>query len=300
MKKIIVVLSIIVMMFSLVACQEEGIESLTVAVSIVPQETFVKAVAGELVDVVVLIPPGNSPANYQPSPKEMAAFNESAIYFHIDVAAESHILESVNGDILLVDLAHHVDEVYPARYFDAEDHDDEDKDDHEEGHDHDHSGRDPHIWMSPSRVIVMIETIEDELSKIDPSNADVYKKNAEAYIAELNAVNEELSNAFDKMENKAFIMYHPSLGYMADDFGLEMHAIEASGKKATIQELEHVIEIARDEKIKYVFYQEEFDSQQAEIVAEEIGGATIKVAPLSGDYIENIKSIAKAMEEVMN
>ena len=48
------------------ACQTTAKnDKLTVAVSIPPAETFVKAVAGDLVDVVTIIPPGNSPANYQ-------------------------------------------------------------------------------------------------------------------------------------------------------------------------------------------------------------------------------------------
>ena len=286
-------------MLALVGCTDNSTDQLTVAVSIVPQETFIKAVAGDLVDVVVLIPPGSSPANYQPSPQEMAKFNESKVYFHIDVAAESHILESVNGDVKLVDLAEIVDENYPARYFEEsheDDHDADHDDDHYADHDHDHSGRDPHIWLSPKRVQVMVEAIKDELSALDPDNKDVYAENAAAYIEELKILDEYLNKTFEGLDHE-FIMYHPSLGYFADDYGFEMHAIEAEGKQATARDLETVIELAKSEGIKYVFYQEEFDASQAEIVAKEIGGVTIKVAPLSGDYINNLKTIAEKMLE---
>lgn len=321
MKKIL----IIVMVLLLVGCQNNSSEDLKVAVSIVPQETFVKAVAGDLVDVVLLIPPGNSPANYQPSPKEMEEFNASQVYFHIDVPSEEHILESVPSNIKLVDLAEHVDMMYPARYFEEEEHhedehdedehdedehdeDEHDEDEHDEDehdeegheHDHDHSGRDPHIWLSPKRVIKMVEVIRDELILLDPDNKETYENNAKSYIMELEGLDKELTDIFNSLENKAFIMYHPAFGYFADDYGLEMHAIESKGKKATIQELEEVIDIANDENIKYVFYQEEFDSSQAEIVAKEIGGETIKVAPLASDYINNLKSIAEKMNSILN
>ncbi|MCH4885941.1 ABC transporter substrate-binding protein [Acidaminobacter sp. JC074] len=321
MKKLIIILSI--MMLALVGCSDNTSDQLTVAVSIVPQETFVKAVAGDLVDVVVLIPPGSSPANYQPSPQEMAKFNESKVYFHIDVAAEAHILESVNDDVKLVDLAEFVDEKYPARYFEeGHDHEDEHDADHEDEHDadhedehdadhedehdadhedeaasehdHDHSGRDPHIWLSPKRVQVMVEVIRDELSALDPDNKETYAENAAAYIEELKGLDKYLEQSFENVDHE-FIMYHPSLGYFADDYGFDMHAIEAEGKQATARDLEMVIELAKAEGIKYVFYQEEFDSSQAEIVAKEIGGTTIKVAPLSGDYINNLKTIAEKM-----
>jgi len=294
MKKILIIVSFALLV--LVGCSNESTDKLTVAVSIVPEETFVKAVAGDLVDIVVMIPPGSSPANYQPSPQEMAKFNESKVYFHIDVAAEKHILQSVNDDVKLIDLAERVDEIYPARFF--EDHDEDlDHDEHDEDLDHEghnHIGRDPHIWLSPKRAMVMIEVIRDELSSIDPDNKEIYAENADAYLSSLESLDQYLKSSFSD-ENSKFIMYHPSMGYFADDYDLEMYAIESEGKQATAKDLEDVIVLAKSENIKYVFYQEEFDASQAEIVAKEIDGETIKVAPLSGDYINNLKSIATKM-----
>ena len=163
----------------LVACQKSNSDQkkLQVAVSIVPQETFVKAVGGDLVDVVTLIPPGSSPANYQPTPKQMARLSESSIYFSIGVPAETanimHKIEDFNEDIKIVELADIVDEQYSARFFEEdheenehaheEEHGEEHEEDvhvegshseetHEEDEEgHSHAGRDPHIWMSPKR-----------------------------------------------------------------------------------------------------------------------------------------------------
>ena len=288
MKKIILMLLLLL----LVGCQDKADATLTVAVSIVPQETFVNKVAGDLIDVVVMIPPGNSPANYQPTPQMMAQFNESDIYFHIDVSAEVPILASVGNDVRLVDLAEIVDDKYPARYFEAY------EEDHEE--EHSHEGRDPHIWLSPKRSMVMVEVIRDELIALDPTHKETYESNAQSYLEELTVLDNELTLAFDQLESKAFIMYHPSFGYFAEDYNLDMYAIEVEGKDATIKELGHIIELAKEKNIKYVFYQEEFDSQQAEIVANEIGGETIKVAPLSGDYINNLRMILNKMQDILD
>ncbi len=168
---------------------------LTVAVSILPQETYVKAVAGDLVDVVTMIPPGASPANYQPKPNEMVKLSEASLYFAIDVPTEiANIIpniDSINSNIKVIDLAEKVDQVYPARFFNEDDHDEDENhkdEDHEdeghEGEDHDghsHEGRDPpHIWMSPKRVVVMVEAIKDSLVEIDPNNIEAYERNAAA------------------------------------------------------------------------------------------------------------------------
>ncbi|MBN2796561.1 MAG: zinc ABC transporter substrate-binding protein [Clostridia bacterium] len=292
MKKILVIIFTLL----LVSCSDASNNKLKVAVSIVPEEAFVKAVAGDLVDVVVMIPPGYSPANYQPSPKEMADLDESILYFHIDVAAEQNILEGIqNNDVELIDLADAVDDVYPPRYFEEnvveESHDGED--------DHDHTGRDPHIWLSPKRVIVMVEKIEEELIKIDPDNKAVYEKNAKDYIDTIKALDQEIKETLSDTKTDTFLIYHPSYGYFADDYGLKMIAIEDEGKDATIQGMESIIEFALQNEIHVIFYQEEFDNQQAEIIAKEIDGVTVQVSPLSGDYIESLKHVVEELKNIL-
>lgn len=324
MKRIILI-SVLILSMVMTACSSENSQSdkPIVAVSVVPEATFVKAIAGELVDVVTMIPPGYSPANYQPTPQQMADFEKASIYFIMGMPTEEvNIIPSISSDSTtkLVHLDKIVGDVYDHRYFEDnhgleddhahegeeehededhadedhedEDHEDEDHDDHEG---HSHEGRDPHIWMSPKRVIVMVETIRDELSLLDPDNADTYATNAETYIAELEAVDKELEAEFEGIEHPVFIMYHPSLGYLSDDYGLEMVALENEGKEATSRRLQDVIDYAKEHELTKVFYQEEFDSAQAETLAREIGGEAVQVAPLSENYIENLKEIAETL-----
>lgn len=292
MKKVLLV----IMTLLLMGCSPSETNKLQVAVSIVPQETFVKKIAGDLIDVVVMIPPGYSPANYEPSPKHMARFDASSIYFTVDVAAEEQILDSVHNDkMAIIDLADVVDDLYPARYFEEDAEEDE-----EDDHDHDHEGRDPHMWLSPKRAIVMIESMKASLIELDPSHAAIYEENAQAYIKEIQQVDAEFKALFSELTEKTFLIYHPSYGYFADDYDLEMVSIEKEGKEATIRGIEEVIELALDKDIKVVFYQEEFDGQQAEIVAKEIGGTTIKVAPLSGDYLSELHNIVNTLKDILN
>lgn len=288
---------------------------MTIAVSIVPQETFIKAVSGDLVDVITMIPPGHSPANYQPTPKQMAKLSESKVYFSIGVPTEeANILpkvEDINQEIKVVALADIVEEVYPHRYFGSEemhqhddeenhheDHDDEQDHDHEETH-HQHSIRDPHIWLSPNRVKVMIEAIKNELVDLDPDNKLTYEKNADEYMAKLDEVDHEIRAELNEFKGQSFIIFHPAFGYFADDYGLKMVTIEGQGKKATPKKVQEVIDFARKENIKFVFYQEEFDNQQAETIANEIGGTTVKVAPLAQSYIKNLRDTKNMLKEIL-
>jgi len=306
-----------------------------VAVSIVPEAAFVEEVAGNLVKVVTMIPPGNSPANYQPTPKLMSEFSEAEIYFTIGVNAESSIVPKaieLNENIKLVALDTLVEEKYPSRYFSdssmdiheehmheeehIEDHEEDmheeehiedlEEDMHEEehienhdGHVHEVGGKDPHLWLSPKRVKEMVIIIRDELIELDPEHKIAYETNAEAYLKEINTLDDQLLEITSNLKNRSFIMYHPSLGYFADDYNLKMVAIEANGKKATVEQMSEVIDFAKNNSIKVILYQEEFDSSQANTVANEIGGKALKINPLDYNYTEQMVSIGETLEEIL-
>lgn len=251
-----------------------------IAVTIVPEKTFVEAVCGDLAEVITLVPPGNSPGNYEPTPQEMEKFSQAAVYFTIGVPTEEANIIPNAGAVKIVSLQEAAKAVYSERVFES-------------------GGRDPHIWLSPKRVEVMVDTIAAEMSELDPQNQAVYEKNAKDYIAKLQDLDQEITAALAPVQNKKFIVYHPAFGYLADDYGLEMVALEEEGKEATAQQLQTIIDLAKTENIKVIFYQEEIDSSQSQAFADELGGKTIQLAPLAANYIENLQKMAKTMAEVM-
>lgn len=257
---------------------------MTVAVSIVPEATFVKAVGGDLVDVVTLIPPGKSPENYAPSPQELEKFSTASIYFSIGVPAEKDNilpkLATLNKKVKLVSLDGAAKKVYKERELSP-------------------SERDPHVWMSPKRVQVMIKTIASELSLQDPNNEAIYQKNAAEYIKKLQQVDEDIKKSLLNLTNKTIIVYHPAFGYFCDDYGLTMIALEEEGKEANPADLIKKIDFAKEQGIKVIFYQAEIDSRQSKAFAQELGGKTIQIAPLAPDYIDNLSKIAKTFYEVL-
>ncbi len=259
---------------------EAPTEKPIIAVTIVPEQTFAEAVCGDLAEVITMVPPGNSPENYEPTAEEMEKFSDASLYFSIGVPTEeANILPNV-GNVKVVALQDAVSAVYPERTFES-------------------GERDPHIWLSPKRVKVMVETIAQEMSELDEANKETYEKNAEAYIEQLDALDKQITSALEGVQSKKFIVYHPAFGYFADDYGLTMYALEEDGKEATAQHLQDMVDLAKKENIKVIFYQEEIDSSQSAAFAEEIGGKTMQLAPLAANYIENLKSMADLMAEVM-
>lgn len=256
----------------------------TVAVSIVPQETFVKAVAGDKVNTVVMIPPGASPESFAPSPVELQKLSQAEIYYSIGVPAETAgiipKLKAINPNIKIINLAAEVNKIYPDLEFAP-------------------GERDPHIWLSPKRAEIMVDTIANSLATIDPKNKSQYATNATNYIKELDNLEEKINLSLGNLTKRAFIVYHPAFAYFADDFGLEMLAIEEEGKEASAEDISRIIDIAKKNNIKVIFYQAEISNRQAETIAREIGGKTEMIEPLAADYIENLAKTAEIFASVL-
>ncbi len=258
--------------------EENATNKKIVAVSIVPQETFVKAICGDKVEVITMIPPGSSPETYEPTPQQMQKFTDSDIYFSIGVPTEEASILPTAGDVKIVPLAEKVSSVYDDLKIGDE-------------------GRDAHIWLSPKRVKVMVEAIAEEMGKIDEENKELYNQNAENYIKQLDELDKEIKDVAENIKQKKFVVFHPAFGYIADDYGLEMFSLEEEGKEATPQHLQDMIDLAKKENIKVIFYQAELDSNQAKAYAEEVGGKTEQLEPLAADYIVNLKKMINTIAE---
>ena len=271
-KKVIIVFLIVVAII-LTGCNfdREKSEKLTVAVTIMPQQEFVRAVCGDKVDVVVLVPPGSSPETYEPTSKEIAAFHKSSIYFAIGMPIEGINILPVAENMKVVKLHEEAAKVYEELYFEGEE-------------------RDHHVWLSPKRVKVMVEAIAREMSEIDPENAEIYMTNSEKYLKELEEVDEKIKETLKDLTNRKIMVFHPAFGYFASDYELEMYSLEEEGKEATAKRLEELIDLARRENIKAIFYQSEVDASQSKAFAEEIGGKAIMLEPLAKTISKILKN----------
>jgi len=300
MKKYLLLFMMILSFVSVLGCANEEDNRIKVAVSIVPQAEYVESIGGDLVDVVTVIPVGFSPENYEPSARQIVGLNNVDVYFTMGVPAESsNILPELN-DLNIVRLEEQVSAVYDDRYFDHDHSHDEEDDHQDDDHEVTEFSRDPHIWLSIKRVKVMVQVIADELSDLDPENESIYQSNAADYIVLLDELDADITAMFASKTMTTFIVYHPSYGYFADDYGLTMMALEEDGKEPTITHLQELIDFARDNDIDRIYHQAEIDSEQVETFANDIDGQTIRLYPLSINYLAAMRDMAEKIAEGMS
>ena len=298
MKKICIVLIFVAALLVSGCAPEEAIDQnkKLIVVGIAPMKEWVETIGGDSVEVQVMIPPGNSPANYEPTTRQLLELEKMERYFAIGVGAETDgFLDRLypKGDERIIRLYEEVSDLYPDRFIADHGHGDD------ESENLDHAGRDPHIWLSIPRTKVMILRITEELIAVNPEEEESYRTRAEAYLSNLEDLDQDLKAKFAEASTHQFLLFHPSLGYFAEEYGLEMMVIEEDGKSATPSHLMEVIDEAKVKGIQTVFYQEEFDENQARTIAEELDGDLVSLSILKESYLSGMKTIGEALLKSM-
>lgn len=276
-------------------------EPITVAVSVVPQAEFVEKVGGDKVKTVVIVPSGADPHTYEPSPKEVQEISKARMLVTVGAGMpfeEGWInnFESTNSGTLIVNCSKGI-ELKELEGHHHEGKEEGEKDagieaGDEEQSDEDHEELDPHIWTSPANAKIMVEDIYEGLAELDPENESYYAQNRDAYLKELGALDARIREKLEGKEGSNFMVYHPSWGYFASDYGLNMISVEIEGKEPSAQDLAKLVDLAKEKNVKVIFVQANFSTRSAEVLAKEIGGEVVAVDPLAKDYIANMDKVS--------
>jgi zinc transport system substrate-binding protein len=276
----------------LVSCSSHEQKELqpVIMVSILPQKYLAERITGNNFRVNVLVPPGSSAETYEPTPRQMQDVAKSVLYFRIGyMEFESTLvrnLQKQNPGLRFVNTAEGVD-LIAAEIADHGDH----------VHLY---GVDPHIWLSIPAVKIQLANMLEAVSAHDPGNKEYYLANYNKFLAELEELHLSLTEKFRNAKRRSFLIYHPALGYFARDYGLTQISVEIDGKSPTASNMRTVVNLARQDDIKDIFIQMEFERDNARAVARELGGNVVEIDPLSEDWMGNMKEMARILYETLN
>ena len=173
----------------------------------------------------------------------------------------------------------------------------EEEEEHDHHHHHHPGGVDPHTWSSISGAKVIAKNTLDAFVSLDPENKEYYQANYEQLTKEIGETEKTVSGLLHSLDNKTFIIYHPALTYLANEYGLTQLCIEMDGKEPSPAQLKELVETAREHNAKVVFIQREFDQKNAELIAKETGCRLIPINPLDYDWSKEMIHIAKSLAD---
>jgi len=263
---------------SLVAPSGNASGRIKVATTIAPLGDFVKAVGGEKVEVIVVVPPGAEPHTFEPTPSlmmdvakaDLYVMNGAGLEFWMDKLLEANkrmvVVDSSQGVALLQERKGEID---------------------------------PHIWISLRNAAVQVNNICAGLIEVDSQNKDFYIKNRDAYLETLKALDVELNRTFAGKKNKIFIVHHPAWTYFARDYDLSQVPLMENEKEPGPKYLGEVIDLARTNNITTIFVEPEYNPKAAEVMAREMNTSIVTLDPLAKNYLENMayagREIAKSL-----
>ena len=200
MKKILLSMMIVVILSGAAACRKNSSAvirdadgRLNVTTTIFAPYDFVRQIAGDRVNLSMLLPPGSESHSFEPSPRDIITIQNSGLFIRVGGESENwieRILKSMNTDNMEILALMEIVELVEEEIIEGmEDHDDHEHDGffarlfsffkHD---DHDEEGYDEHVWTSPKNAILIVREITEQLCKADPDNAVFFRQNAAAYI----------------------------------------------------------------------------------------------------------------------
>lgn len=259
-----------------------------ITVSIAPFKYFVEAIADSDFRVNVMVPPGSDPHVYEPFPDQINKLRRSEAYISdgylgFEMTWLDRFYET-NSRMKKLNLGKSIDPIFSA---------DRGDDDHMEG-------ADPHYWVSPLSAMSVASSVRELLIDLNPSGAGRYVENYEALLSDIRNLDNKAQQLFFETHRKSFMIYHPNLAYLARDYGLKEIAVEFEGKEPPPSRMKALIDVARQDSIKEIFVQREYDTRNARAIAREINAEIVIIDPLSEDWLKATTDIIEKLKKSLN
>ena len=251
----------------------------TVTVTIPPYQYFVDKIAGDKVDVNVMVSNGNNPETYEPNAQQMMELSNSALYLKVgSIGFEQTWIKKLQDnapDMKLIDTSVGIT---PAKTPGG--------------------NIDPHVWMSCKNARIISSNIFKALCQLEPENKTFFQKNYQQLLSSIDRQDSIIRKSFkDNPEMvRKFVIYHPILTYFARDYQLEQLAIEEEGREPSAAQLKSLIERARKQKIRYCLIQAEFANRNTTTFIKESQTKAMDINPLQADWANAMKEVSQAVQ----
>lgn len=240
-------------------------EKLTVAATIFPLADIARTIAGDRAEVVLIIPPGISEHSSGLSPRQLQRLQAARVIFQIghglDTALTARISAAAANPRLVT-----VDRGITLREFGD-------------------TGVDPHYWLTVPNAGQIAQTISQTLQEIDPQNAAHYKLQTTNYLAELDALEQELQAQARTIRPKEFIAMHDAWSYFADHYGLRLVATyePVEGQTPALADIERLREIIQQHSLAAFYAEPQKQATSAvRFIADDLGLAIKVLDPVGG------------------
>lgn len=328
-KKAVIFLTVFLLVISLSGCRSESSvqeqeEKIQVVTTIFPQYDFVRQIAGEQVEVSMLLKPGEETHSYEPTPRDILKIQNCDLFIYVGGENDEwveEILESIDTEkfrmLRLIDCVDTVNEehVEGMKEERGHNHGEEEHEHEEEDHgSHKTLTPDEHVWTSPENAMEIVKEITKVLAELDPAQKPIYEKNERAYLDRLEALDKEFRTVVSTAKRDVLLFGDRfPFRYFADAYDLKYYAAFpgcASDTEPSAATMAFLIRKVEQEHIPVILKMELSNENIANAIAETTGAKvksfyschnlTAKEFAQGETYLSMMKKNVQTLKEALN
>ena len=286
----------------------EASGTVKVVAAMYPLEFVATSIGGDLVSVENFTPPGVEPHDLELTPSQVVALDDADLLLFIsgfqpaleEAAQQSAPASSL--DVLTIDGLNLL-----SATADGHNHGAEDVHADEEAHSDEELVSDPHVWLDPERLIVVANAVASKLTEVDPDNSEVYATNLSAFVAQLEALDQEFLTGLASCERDLIVTSHAAFGYLADAYGLSQEAIAGLSPESepTPKRLNEIGKEAKADGTTTIFFETLASPKVAQTLADDLNIEAAVLDPLEGvsdgaTYFSVMESNLEALRKALS
>jgi zinc transport system substrate-binding protein len=246
-----------------------------VFVSIPPQKQIIERLAGEYVDVHIMLSPGQSPETYAPTPRQIVTLASATSYFQIGVPFEvtwTDAIRSASPNIRIINCCESILKNIHTEQSEF---------------------RSAHNWTDPILAIEIAKLARNELVDLLPEHENQLMFNFLKLEDELHQLHMEIEEKLDNKQTAYFIITHSALDAFANRYNLKQLALDINGREIGLNSLMEMIKLGRQDNIRTLFVIEQYRSPLVLNLADELNAEVVELDILAENYIDNMFYIAE-------
>ncbi len=262
-------------------------EKIPIVVTLPVLKDFTEQIGGAYVEVKSLITGLESEHTYTPKPSDLLAIKKAKMLVKIGLGLEIWVNTLIkNADRPDLKIVTTSDGVGLIRDH-SERHEPEHREetiDKQHAFKEQHTMGNPHIWLDPENVKIMIRHITEGLIKIDPAHRGDYLHNQSRYIRELEALEAELKKKVSRLANRNIVTHHPAWPYYARRFGFAIKGdiLTQVGTEPSAKHMGELIKLIDKEKVKVIVSEPQLNPKIPQTLSQETGAKVVVLSPLPG------------------
>lgn len=234
---------------------------------------LVEEVAGDLVDLHILMGSGVDPHDFELTPAHLRALHDADLVLRNGIGLDDFLdpgIASAGGSATVVTVTGGIDLITGGHHHEEDEHEDDD-------HEHEHGEFDPHVWHDPANVKIMTDNIVAAISAEDSSLSDSVSANGEAYKDVLDETDRKIRDLIDAIpeERRVLVTTHDAFGYFIHAYGLEFIGAvipsTTTGSEPSAKDIAALSELIREHQVPAIFIEATLDSSVATQLANDTG-----------------------------